>query len=120
MQCFFSDQQGESLTAERFTKFVESAYIHFSKKMSDHFFLGKLIGNDPQFKCDQPGTVEQEPPIKSRIAGMEADEFKERIAGGDGTIEVKKCNPFQSFSFLNMNSGIQPMMSMIHLQNHFT
>jgi hypothetical protein len=41
--------------------------------------------------------------------------------GGNGTIEVEEGDPLvHSFIFLNMNSGMDFMISMIQRQNHFT
>ena len=47
--------------------------------------------------------------------------LQQGILCSNGAVEVEECNtPAHSFIFLNMNSGMLLMMSMIQRQNHFT
>lgn len=51
----------------------------------------------------------------------ESYKFSQGILGSDGAIEIKESDrPAQSFIFLNMNSGMDLMISMIHLHSHLT
>lgn len=48
------------------------------------------------------------------------DDLQQGILCSNGAVEVEEGNTAHSFIFLNMNSGMLLMISMIQRQNHFT
>ena len=92
----------------------------FKEEARIFLFCG-LVGDQFYFVGDQPGAVEDEAEVEAGGAFAVADEFQQGVFGGDGTVEIEKGDlSLHSFNFLNRDSGMLLMSSMIQRQNHLT